>query len=167
MRIGTGWDIHKLVSGRKLLIGGVEIPHTLGEEGHSDGDALLHALIDALLGAAALGDIGTFFPSDDKAYKDAPSDTLLENVLEMLGDWAILNIDCTVILQEPKLGPYIKEIRSSIAGYCGLDKSQVSVKAKTTDRLLGEVGEGRAIIAQAVVLLRNLKHEFGFMEELL
>ncbi|HCG63408.1 MAG TPA: 2-C-methyl-D-erythritol 2,4-cyclodiphosphate synthase [Sphaerochaeta sp.] len=155
MRIGTGWDIHPLVPGRKLLLGGVEIPNPLGESGHSDGDVLVHAIVDALLGALAKGDIGMHFPPSDPAYKDVSSLYLLRRVLDMLGDYAIENIDCTVILQKPKLQPHIQAIRESLAQACSITLERISVKAKTAEGLLGEVGEGKAIIAQSVVLLRK------------
>jgi 2-C-methyl-D-erythritol 2,4-cyclodiphosphate synthase len=155
MRIGTGWDIHPLVGSRKLLLGGVEIPHDLGEAGHSDGDVLLHAIIDALLGAAALGDIGTHFPPSDMRWKDVSSMDLLGRTLELLFGYAIVNIDCTIILQRPKLRPYIDAIRESVAKACDLPLHHVSVKAKTAEGLLGELGSGEAVIAQAVVLLED------------
>lgn len=153
MRIGTGWDIHELVPNRKLLLGGFEVPHHLGHKAHSDGDVLLHAIIDALLGALALGDIGTHFPPSDQKYKDISSITLLKETLKLLGDYKIGNLDCTLILQEPKLSPYIQAIRESIAKTCEVELNQISVKAKTAEKLLGEVGQGKAIIAQAIVLL--------------
>lgn len=155
MRIGTGWDLHPLVEGRKLLLGGVEIPHHKGEAGHSDGDVLLHALIDALLGAAALGDIGSYFPPSDQQYKGISSSLLLQKALPLLEGFSIVNIDCTIILEEPKLGPHIATIRESLASLLTLEIHQVSVKAKTAEKLLGEVGTGDAIIAQVVVLLEE------------
>lgn len=153
MRIGTGWDIHPLVPGRRLLLGGVEIPHDLGESGHSDGDVLLHAIIDALLGATASGDIGTHFPPSDQRWKDASSVDLLGRTLELIAGYTIINLDCTIILQQPRLRPHIDTIRESIARSCGLPLSRVSVKAKTAEGLLNEVGKGTAVIAQVVVLL--------------
>ncbi|MHC1693216.1 MAG: 2-C-methyl-D-erythritol 2,4-cyclodiphosphate synthase [Sphaerochaetaceae bacterium] len=155
MRIGTGWDIHPLIPQRPLMIGGVHIPHLLGEEGHSDGDVLIHAVIDALLGAAALGDIGTHFPPSDPKWKNVESLTLLKLTLEKLKGYGIQNIDCTVILEEPRLSPHISAIRISLADACGIAYARVSVKAKTAEKLLGEVGKGQAIIAQAVVLLEE------------
>ncbi|MEA5033183.1 MAG: 2-C-methyl-D-erythritol 2,4-cyclodiphosphate synthase [Sphaerochaeta sp.] len=155
MRIGTGWDIHPLVPERKLLLGGVEIPNPLGEAGHSDGDVLVHAIVDALLGALAKGDIGMHFPPSDDAYKDVSSIYLLQRVLGMLDDYEIENIDCTVILQNPKLRPHVQAIRESLAQACSIALDRISVKAKTAEGLLGEVGEGKAIIAQSVVLLRK------------
>ncbi len=159
MRIGTGWDIHPLVPGRPLILGGVTIAHDLGEAGHSDGDVLVHAVIDALLGAAALGDIGTFFPSSEARWKDISSMELLERTLHELQGFTIGNIDCTVILEKPRLAPHISAIRISIAEACSLPYDRVSVKAKTADGLLGEVGQGTAVIAQASVLLIHTKGE--------
>jgi len=155
LRIGTGWDIHLLVPGRPLVLGGVTIPHDLGEAGHSDGDVLVHAVIDALLGAAALGDIGTFFPSSEARWKDISSMELLERTLHELHGFTIGNIDCTVILEKPRLAPHIATIRISLAEACSLPYDRISVKAKTADGLLGEVGQGKAVIAQAVVLLSH------------
>ena len=156
MRIGTGWDIHRLEKNRKLFIGGVEIPSELGCIAHSDGDVLTHALIDALLGAAALGDIGMLFPDSDVNYKDAFSMDLLLRVITLIrkSGYRIINIDATVILEKPKLRPYIDEIRESIAVCIGIDVSAVSVKAKTAEGL-GAVGEGEAIEARAVVLIQE------------
>ncbi len=166
MRVGTGWDIHPLVTGRPLLLGGIEIPHDKGEDGHSDGDVLLHALIDALLGAVAAGDIGTHFPPSDRQWKGASSLDLLQRSLVKLGEFEIENIDCTVILQRPKLQPFILDIRQSLASACAIDVDRVSVKAKTAEGLLGELGTGDAIIAQVVVLLTQLKSsETGLLEE--
>jgi 2-C-methyl-D-erythritol 2,4-cyclodiphosphate synthase len=155
MRVGTGWDIHPLVEGRSLLIGGVIIPHNLGEAGHSDGDVLLHAIIDAILGALALGDIGTHFPPHDDQWKDVQSASLLLMALDLLQGWEIVNIDSTIILQQPKLAPYILSIRKSLAELCELPLDCVSVKAKTAEHMLGEIGNGRAIIAQASVLMQH------------
>lgn len=155
MRIGTGWDIHQLVPQRALMLGGIQIPHYLGESGHSDGDVLLHAIIDALLGAVAAGDIGSHFPPSDERWKDVPSVLLLERTLDMLNGYAIINLDCTIILQKPRLLEHIDTIRTSIATVCSLPLERVSVKAKTAEGLLGEVGAGKAVIAQAVVLLQE------------
>jgi len=155
MRIGTVWDIHPLVPGRKLLLGGVEIPHDRGESGHSDGDVLLHAIIDALFGALAIGDIGTHFPPSDDRWKDISSIELLRSALDLLDGHTIGNIDCTVILQRPKLMPHIDAIRNSIASVCNIPYASVSVKAKTAEGLLGELGAGNAVIAQVVVLLHE------------
>lgn len=152
MRIGQGFDLHRMVSGRKLLLGGVEIPSDKGEDGHSDGDVLLHAVIDALLGAEALGDIGQHFPPSDMAYKDADSRLLLKETLK-LTKLHLVNLDATVILQAPKLAPHIMAIRESLASLLGVDISAVSVKAKTAEHILGELGRGDAVIAEVSVLV--------------
>ena len=154
MRIGTGWDIHPLVEDRPLIIGGVIIPHHLGESGHSDGDVLIHAIMDALFGALGMGDIGTHFPPSDERWKDVASRDLLSMTLDMISGWEIVNIDTTVILQRPRLSSHIEAIRESLATICQIPPDRISVKAKTAEGLLGEVGLGRAIIAQAAVLLR-------------
>lgn len=154
LRIGEGWDIHQLVEGRKLILGGVEIPHSKGLLGHSDADALLHAITDALLGAAALGDIGSFFPDTDDRFKAADSSVLLAEVVRQVRErgFGIGNVDCTVIAQAPKLAPHIVAMRVRIAQVLEVDVEQVSVKAKTAEKL-GPVGEGLAMEARAVVLL--------------
>ena len=154
IRIGEGWDIHALVDGRKLILGGVEIPHTKGLLGHSDADALLHAITDALLGAAAMGDIGTHFPDTDAAFKGADSTLLLQEVARRVRaqGFEIGNVDSTVIAQAPKLAPYIGAMRESIARALSVAVDQVNVKAKTAEKM-GPVGEGRAMEARAVVLL--------------
>lgn len=151
MRIGHGYDVHRLVEGRKLILGGVEIPFELGLLGHSDADVLLHAVSDALLGAAALGDIGKHFPDTDPKYKGADSVKLLERVVELLGEkgFSVNNIDCTVIAQKPKLAPYIAQMKSNIAGVCGIDSDRVNVKA-TTEEKLGFTGSLEGISAHAV-----------------
>lgn len=151
MRIGHGYDVHRLVEGRKLILGGVEIPFELGLLGHSDADVLLHAVSDALLGAAALGDIGKHFPDNDPKYKGADSMKLLERVVELLGEkgFSVNNIDCTVIAQKPKLAPYIAQMKSNIAGVCGIDSDRVNVKA-TTEEKLGFTGALEGISAHAV-----------------
>lgn len=156
MRIGTGWDIHPLVEGRKLVIGGVAVPHTKGEAGHSDGDVLIHAVIDALFGAAALGDIGTHFPPSDPLYKDIDSTVLLEKSVDILNKrgFRIINLDTTVILQEPKLKTFIPAIVKNLARYLKLDETTISVKAKTRENL-DSTGKGLAIEAQASVLLEE------------
>ena len=152
MAIGHGWDIHKLVPGRKFLLGGVEIPHPTGPLGHSDGDVLLHAVIDALLGAAGLGDIGRHFPDSDPALKGISSEAMLAKVLELLrGRWAIVNIDVTVIAEAPKIAPHRDAIRSRVAALTGC--GQVNVKAKTNEGL-GYVGAREAIECHAVAELR-------------
>ena len=156
MRVGTGWDLHQLAPGRRLILGGVVIEADKGCVGHSDGDALFHAVIDALLGASGLEDIGTLFPDTDPTYKDADSAKLLEKVVakvKSLG-FSISNVDTTVILQSPKLGPYKKQIKQSLAGLLGVEETAVGVKAKTAEGILGELGKGEAVIAQAVVLLQ-------------
>lgn len=153
-RIGEGWDVHALVPGRKLVIGGVEIPHTAGLLGHSDADVLLHAITDALVGAAALGDIGTHFPDTDERFKGADSVVLLAEAARRVREqgYGIGNIDSTVIAQAPRLAPHIAAMRERIAGALGLSLNQVNVKAKTAEKL-GPVGQGLAIEARAVVLL--------------
>jgi len=154
IRVGEGWDIHALVPGRPLVLGGVSLPHALGLLGHSDADALLHAITDALLGAAALGDIGTLFPDNDARFKGADSGLLLAQAAAQVraAGWQIGNIDCTVIAQAPRLAPHRAAMRASIAQALGLSVAQVNVKAKTAERL-GPVGQGLAIEARAVVLL--------------
>jgi 2-C-methyl-D-erythritol 2,4-cyclodiphosphate synthase len=154
LRIGEGWDIHALVEGRKLILGGVEIPHSKGLMGHSDADALLHAITDALLGAAALGDIGTHFPDTDPQYKGADSCALLAEAARSVRakGFEIGNVDSTVIAQAPRLAPHIAAMRTRIADVLGLTVDQVNVKAKTAEKM-GAVGEGLAMEARAVVLL--------------
>ena len=154
IRIGEGWDIHALVEGRKLILGGVHIPHTKGLKGHSDADALFHAITDALLGAAALGDIGTHFPDTDAQFLGADSAVLLREVARLVRSkgYAIGNVDSTVIAQAPKLAPHIAAMRQSIASTLSIDLEQVNVKAKTAEKM-GPVGEGLAMEARAVVLL--------------
>ena len=154
IRIGEGWDIHALVEGRKLILGGVDIPHHKGLLGHSDADALLHAITDALLGAAAMGDIGSHFPDTDAQFKGADSAVLLREVARRVRakGYAIGNVDSTVIAQAPKLAPYIAAMRESIAHALSLDVDLVNVKAKTAEKM-GPVGEGMAIEARAVALL--------------
>lgn len=153
-RIGEGWDTHALVPGRKLIIGGVEIAHTVGLLGYSDADVLLHAITDALLGAAALGDIGSHFPDTDARFKGADSIVLLAEVGRLLvtSGYQIGNIDSTVMAQSPKLAPYIPAMRARIAEALGLALAQVNVKAKTAEKL-GPVGQGLSMEARAVVLL--------------
>lgn len=156
MRIGHGYDVHKLVEGRKLIIGGVEIPHSLGLLGHSDADVLLHAVSDALLGAAAMGDIGGMFPDTDEKFKDADSLSLLKCVVERLQEsgYYVVNIDSTILAQKPKMKPYINSMRENIAKVCNLDINDVSVKATTEERL-GFTGRQEGIAAHAVVLIDN------------
>ena len=156
MRIGTGYDVHRLTEGRKCIIGGVEIPYEKGVLGHSDADVLLHAIMDALLGAAALGDIGRHFPDSDPAYKGISSVKLLEHVAQLLTEnlFLVENIDATIIAQAPKMRPYIEQMRENIAGALGIEISQVNVKA-TTEEGLGFTGSGEGISAQAVCLLTS------------
>ena len=154
IRIGEGWDIHRLVDGRKLILGGVEIPFAKGLLGHSDADALLHAITDALLGAAALGDIGTHFPDTDAQFKGADSGVLLAEAARRVRaeGYVIGNIDSTVIAQAPKLMPHMAAMRARIAELLDIPVNQVNVKAKTAEKM-GPVGEGLAMEARAVVLL--------------
>lgn len=153
-RIGQGYDVHRLVAGRRLLLGGVEIPNDKGCLGHSDADVLLHALMDALLGAAAMGDIGRHFPDTDPTYKDADSLYLLRQVAGLLSEarFGILNVDSTLILQEPKVAPYIETMRKNIAEALHINADCVSVKA-TTEEGMGFTGKGEGIAASAIVLL--------------
>ena len=154
MRIGHGYDVHKLVQGRKLILGGVDIPFELGLLGHSDADVLTHAIMDALLGAAAMNDIGTHFPDNDERYKGADSLKFLEYVCKLLYDkgYQIENIDSTVIAQKPKLKPYIENMAENIARVCKIDRGCVNVKA-TTEENLGFTGALEGICAHAVVLI--------------
>lgn len=154
MRIGTGYDVHRLTEGRKLILGGVEIPHGMGLMGHSDADVLVHAIMDALLGAAALGDIGKHFPDTDEAYKGISSLKLLSHVGELLEQegYVVENIDATVIAQKPKLGPFIGQMEEHVAQVLHLARNQVNIKA-TTEEGLGFTGNQEGIAAQAVCLL--------------
>jgi 2-C-methyl-D-erythritol 2,4-cyclodiphosphate synthase len=156
IRVGEGWDVHQLVAGRKLVLGGVEVPHTTGLLGHSDADVLLHAITDALLGAAGLGDIGRHFPDTDAQFRGADSAVLLGEAARRVraAGWEIGNVDSTVIAQAPKLAPHIPAMCQRIAATLGLAPDQVNVKAKTAEKL-GPVGEGRAMEARAVVLLHR------------
>ena len=156
MRIGMGYDVHRLVEGRKLIMGGVEIPYEKGLLGHSDADVLLHAIMDALLGAAALGDIGKHFPDTDPAYKGISSIKLLKHVGELLEEnlFLIENIDATIIAQAPKMRPYIDAMRQNIADALGIELSQVNVK-ETTEEGLGFTGSGEGISSQAICLLTS------------
>ncbi len=153
-RIGEGWDIHALVAGRKLILGGVEIPFHLGLLGHSDADALLHAITDALLGAAGLGDIGAHFPDTDEQFKGADSSVLLAEAVRRVRamGYEVGNVDSTVIAQAPRLAPHIAAMRRAVANTLAIDENQVNVKAKTAEKM-GPVGQGQAIEARAVVLL--------------
>lgn len=154
MRIGHGYDVHRLVEGRKLILGGVEIPHRLGLDGHSDADVLVHAVMDALLGAAAMGDIGTLFPDTDDAYLGIDSMLLLDRVRWAITEkgYRVSNIDATVIAQKPKLAPYIPQMKQRIAQVLAIDPDQVNVKATTEERL-GFTGSEAGIAAHAVCLL--------------
>jgi 2-C-methyl-D-erythritol 2,4-cyclodiphosphate synthase len=154
LRVGEGWDVHQLVSGRPLVLGGIIIPHSHGLLGHSDADALLHAITDALFGAAALGDIGRHFSDTDATFKGADSGLLLAECARRVraAGWQIVNVDSTIVAQAPKLAPHIPAMVARIAQLLALDASQVNVKAKTAEKL-GPVGEGRAIEARAVCLL--------------
>jgi 2-C-methyl-D-erythritol 2,4-cyclodiphosphate synthase len=156
LRIGEGWDTHALVSGRPLILGGVRIEHSHGLLGHSDADALLHAITDALLGAAALGDIGRHFPDTDPAFKSADSSVLLAEAARRVraAGWEIVNVDSTIVAQAPKMAPHIPSMCTNIASALGIDAGSVNVKAKTAEKM-GPVGEGRAIEARAVCLLQR------------
>ena len=156
-RVGTGFDVHQLVAGRALVIGGVTIPYERGLLGHSDADVLLHAIADALLGAAALGDIGKHFPDSDLTYRDADSRTLLRTVVQRLREagWQVGNIDATIIAQAPKMAPHIEQMRVNIASDCGVALGAINVKATTTEQL-GFTGRGEGIAAQASALLAVL-----------
>lgn len=153
-RVGQGWDVHQLTPGRKLMLGGVEIPHESGLLGHSDADVLLHAITDALIGALGLGDIGGHFPDTSADFKNADSWQLLHQVAQLLPQhgYALGNVDSTVVAQAPKLAPYIPAMRQRIAAALRVSEAQVNVKAKTAEKL-GPVGAGQAMEAQAVVLL--------------
>ncbi|MDY3920047.1 MAG: 2-C-methyl-D-erythritol 2,4-cyclodiphosphate synthase [Candidatus Limivivens sp.] len=154
MRVGMGYDVHRLVEGRKLILGGVEIPYEKGLLGHSDADVLIHAIMDALLGAAALGDIGKHFPDTDPAYEGVSSVELLKKVGRLLEDhhYVIENIDATVIAQRPKLRPYMEEMERILCGALGIDRNQLNLKA-TTEEGLGFTGSGEGMAAQAICML--------------
>jgi len=158
LRIGHGYDVHRLVPGRKLILGGVDIPWELGLDGHSDADVLIHAVMDALLGAAALGDIGMLFPDRDPAYLNASSVVLLGRVKDVLSEngWQVVNVDATLIAQRPKIGAYRDTMRRNIADALEIDRSQVSVKA-TTEESLGFTGDGSGMAAHAIALLERIK----------
>lgn len=158
IRIGHGYDVHKLVCNRELFLGGVQIPYTLGLLGHSDADVLLHAICDALLGAAALGDIGKHFPDNDDSYKNIDSKLLLKKTVALISEkgYAIGNIDATVIAQMPKLAPYIDDMRKAVAKICGINVEAVNIKA-TTEEKLGFTGRLEGISAHAVVLIEGNK----------
>lgn len=157
MRIGHGYDVHRLVEERKLILGGVDVPYERGLLGHSDADVLTHAVMDALLGAAALGDIGRHFPDTDPAYKGADSLKLLDHVMELLRQkgWKVGNVDATIIAQRPKLAGFIPEMRDNLARHMGVEADQVNVKA-TTEEKLGFTGSGEGIAVHAVALLESV-----------
>lgn len=157
MRVGTGFDIHRLVVGRRLILAGVELPWDLGLQGHSDADVICHALIDALCGAAGIGDIGTLFPDTDPKYDGVRSLDLLREVTEHCrrARWIVENVDVTLLAQVPKLAPYREQMRNQLADALGIDPAAVGLKATTTDHL-GPIGEGQALAAQAVALLKEL-----------
>ena len=154
IRVGQGFDVHAFCEGRKLMLGGIEIPYKLGLAGHSDADVLIHAVCDALLGAAGLGDIGHHFPDSDPRYAGIDSVKLLSSVIERLNEsgWCVSNLDATVIAQAPKLAPYIEAMRERLADVMGIDVNALNIKATTTEQL-GFTGRGEGIAAQAVVLL--------------
>jgi 2-C-methyl-D-erythritol 2,4-cyclodiphosphate synthase len=156
IRIGEGWDVHALVPGRKLILGGIDIPHSLGLLGHSDADVLLHAITDAVLGAAGLGDIGRHFPDTDAQFKGADSKVLLAEAMCRVREtgWELVNVDSTIVAQAPKLAPYMTDIKASVAKALGVQPDQVNVKAKTAEKL-GPVGMGQSMEARAVVLLHK------------
>jgi 2-C-methyl-D-erythritol 2,4-cyclodiphosphate synthase len=155
-RAGIGTDIHRLVEGRKLMLGGVAVPFAMGLLGYSDGDVVLHAVADALLGAAGMGDIGTFFPDTDPKWKDADSKDLLFMVKEKLAEkkWEVMNVDVTINAQQPRLEAFKGQIRRVVAGLLGIDFGAVNIKAKTNNGL-GEIGEGTAISSTAIAMLRK------------
>jgi 2-C-methyl-D-erythritol 2,4-cyclodiphosphate synthase/2-C-methyl-D-erythritol 4-phosphate cytidylyltransferase/2-C-methyl-D-erythritol 2,4-cyclodiphosphate synthase len=155
-RIGLGKDVHRLVLGRRLLLGGVRFPFDRGEDGHSDADVLIHAIIDAILGAACLGDIGEFFPPGDPEWKDADSRGLLKMAMDIAGSqqWKIVNIDCVVTCEKPKILSYRESIRNSLAEILGIDTENIFIKGKTAEGL-GAIGSGDAIEAAAVCLLEK------------
>ena len=157
IRIGEGWDVHALVPGRKLILGGVEIAHTVGLMGHSDADVLLHAITDAVLGAAGLGDIGRHFPDTDAQFKGADSSVLLAEAMRRVRaqGWELVNVDSTIVAQAPKLAPHMSAINSGVAMALGVQTDQVNVKAKTAEKL-GPVGMGQSMEARAVVLLKKV-----------
>ena len=154
MRIGQGYDVHRLVEGRKLILGGVDVPYEFGLLGHSDADVLTHAIMDALLGAAGMGDIGRHFPDTDPRYAGADSLKLLAAVMEKLAEagWAIGNVDATIVAQRPKLAPYLPQMQQNLAFVMGVQPDQINVKA-TTEEKLGFTGSGEGMAAQAVALL--------------
>lgn len=158
MRIGHGYDVHQLVEGRKLMLGGVEVPHTHGLQGHSDADVLLHAVCDAIIGALGLGDIGRHFPDTDERFKGVDSRELLRHVAGMMQEYKLANMDATIVAQRPKLLPFIEQMRRNIASDLNCDENQINVKATTTEKL-GFVGQEQGIEAHAVVLLEIEKSD--------
>mgnify|MGYP001231090882 FL=1 len=156
-RIGEGWDVHALVPGRKLMLGGVNVPHTAGLLGHSDADVLLHAITDAVLGAAGLGDIGRHFPDTDPQFKGVDSSVLLAEAMRRVRQqgWELVNVDSTIVAQAPKLAPHMPDIQAGVAKALGVAPDQVNVKAKTAEKL-GPVGQGQSMEARAVALLRKV-----------
>lgn len=154
LRVGEGWDVHALVPGRKLILGGVDIPHSAGLLGHSDADVLLHAITDAVLGAAGLGDIGRHFPDTDDRFKGADSSALLAEAMRRVREhgWDLVNVDSTIVAQAPKLAPHMSAIKAGVARALGVSEDRVNVKAKTAEKL-GPVGMGQSIEARAVALL--------------
>ena len=157
IRVGSGYDVHAFVEGRPLILGGVTIPHTHGLSGHSDADAVLHAIVDALLGAAALGDIGQHFPSSDSRWKDQPSSVFLGYTLDLLQqhNWHISNVDATIVAERPKMATHIQAMRRHVADHLRLDLDQVSIKATTTDGL-GFAGRQEGIACYAVALIETM-----------
>ncbi|MFM7025346.1 MAG: 2-C-methyl-D-erythritol 2,4-cyclodiphosphate synthase [Limnohabitans sp.] len=155
-RIGEGWDVHALVPGRRLILGGVEVPHSVGLLGHSDADVLLHAITDAVLGAAGLGDVGRHFPDTDDRFRGADSSVLLAEAMHRVRQqgWDLVNVDCTIVAQAPKLAAHMGAINASVARALGVASRQVNVKAKTAEKL-GPVGQGQSVEARAVALLRQ------------
>jgi 2-C-methyl-D-erythritol 2,4-cyclodiphosphate synthase len=162
IRTGLGWDLHRLVSGRRFLLGGVEIPSAKGELGHSDGDVLAHAVTDALLGAVALGDIGELYPPSDPAWKDADSLVLLRSAYEKVREagWCLVNLDCVVICEKPRILPYREAIRASLSGILAVDAGSVFVKGKTAESI-GPAGQGLVVEALVTVLLERPDDSFG------
>jgi 2-C-methyl-D-erythritol 2,4-cyclodiphosphate synthase len=157
IRIGSGYDVHSFVDGRALVLGGITIPHTRGLAGHSDADTVMHAIVDALLGAAALGDIGSHFPNDVR-WKDKPSSVFLEYTRDLLRQhgWGIVNVDATIIAEQPRMSPHTPHMRERLAEILQLDSTQVSVKATTTDKL-GFTGRSEGIACQAVALIESIQ----------
>lgn len=155
-RVGIGYDSHRLVDGRALILGGERIPHTQGLQGHSDGDALCHAITDAVLGAACLGDIGRHFPDTDPRYENADSVELLARAVQLVREqgWAVANVDAVVVAERPRLAPHADRIRARLAGVLGVDRDAVSVKGKTNEGM-GETGRGEGIVVHAIALLRR------------